>query len=123
MPGAFYSARRPRLVATPRSHTMCDMKGAVTIGLDRELERSLNRICSLSRRSWSEVVRDTLRPQLSLQAFEALRHRMIPLAEARGYFTDEDVFKPGSESPGPGLLNPDNADVAPPRSEAAHRNR
>jgi len=52
---------------------MYDMKGAVTIRLDRELERSLNRICKLSRRSRSDVVRDALRRQLSLQAFEALR--------------------------------------------------
>jgi len=72
---------------------MYDMKGAVTIRLDRELERSLNRICKLSRRSRSDVVRDALRRQLSLQAFEALRRRVMPFAEARGYLTDEDVFK------------------------------
>jgi predicted transcriptional regulator len=69
------------------------MKGAVTIRLDCQLERSLDRVCKLSRRSRNEVVRDALRRQLSLQAFETMRRRVMPFAEARGYLTDEDVFQ------------------------------
>ena len=41
----------------------------------------------------SEIVRDALRRQLSLLRFEELRRRALPFAEARGYLTDEDVFR------------------------------
>ena len=41
----------------------------------------------------SEVVRDAVRRQLALAEFQDLRRRVMPLAEARGYLTDEDVFK------------------------------
>lgn len=69
------------------------MKGVVTIRLDAELERMLDTFCRRSKRKRSEVVRDALRRQLSLFLFEQLRHKAMPFAEARGYLTDEDVFK------------------------------
>jgi len=65
----------------------------VTVRLDRGIKRLLTRACRRSGRSRSEVVRDALRRQLELSEFEDLRRRMIPYAEARGYLTDEDVFK------------------------------
>jgi hypothetical protein len=44
-------------------------------------------------RSRSEVVRDAVRRQLALANFQDLRRRIMPLAEARGYLRDEDVFR------------------------------
>jgi predicted transcriptional regulator len=73
--------------------TLSDMKNVVTIRLDDELEQMLGRVCRRSKRKRSEVVRDALRRQLSLLLFEQLRHKTMPFAEARGYLTDEDVFK------------------------------
>ncbi len=73
---------------------MHDMKTSVlTIRLDPELERQLTRAARRSGRSRSEVVRDAVRRQLALAQFEDLRRRITPLAEARGYLTDEDVFR------------------------------
>jgi predicted transcriptional regulator len=69
------------------------MKGMVTIRLDKELERLLDKFCRRSKRKRSDVVRDALRRQLSLLMFEQLRHKAMPFAEARGYLTDEDIFK------------------------------
>lgn len=69
------------------------MKGVVTIRLDEELERMLDQFCRRSKRKRSDVVRDALRRQLSLLMFEQLRHKAMPFAEARGYLTDEDIFK------------------------------
>ena len=40
----------------------------------------------------SEIVREALRRQVRLEAFEDLRRRIMPFAEARGYLTDEDIF-------------------------------
>jgi predicted transcriptional regulator len=73
---------------------MYHMKSAaVTIRLDPELEELLDKVCRETGRSRSDVVRDALRRQLTLQLFEEARRKMIPFAEAQGIFTDEDVFK------------------------------
>ena len=69
------------------------MKDALTIRLDRDLQRRLDRVCKQSGRTRSEVVRDALRRQLALLQFEQLRRQIMPFAEARGYLTDEDVFR------------------------------
>ncbi|MEK6611032.1 MAG: CopG family transcriptional regulator [Gemmatimonadota bacterium] len=69
------------------------MKDAVTIRLDRELQRRLDRLARESGCSRSEIVRDALRRQLAILQFEQLRRQILPFAEARGYLTDEDVFR------------------------------
>ena len=66
---------------------------AITIRLDASLEELLDRICEETGRSRSEVVRDALRRQLTLELFEEARRKIIPFAEAQGILTDEDVFK------------------------------
>ncbi|MDP2481256.1 MAG: ribbon-helix-helix domain-containing protein [Candidatus Palauibacterales bacterium] len=66
---------------------------AVTIRLDPDLEALLDRVCRATGRSRSEVVREALRRQLSLDLLEEARRQLIPFAEARGIYTDEDVFK------------------------------
>jgi metal-responsive CopG/Arc/MetJ family transcriptional regulator len=53
----------------------------------------LDQFCRRSKRKRSEVVRDAIRRQLSLMTFEQLRHKAMPFAEARGFFTDKDVSK------------------------------
>ncbi len=69
------------------------MKEVVTIRLETELRRKLDEVCEELGRTRSEVVRDALRRQLSLMRFERTRRRLIPFGEARGYLTDEDVFR------------------------------
>lgn len=69
------------------------MKATLTIRLDDDLERWLEQLCLQTGRNRSEIVRDALRRQLSLLRFEHLRRRVLPFAEARGYLTDEDVFR------------------------------
>jgi hypothetical protein len=41
----------------------------------------------------SELIREALQRQLALTRFEDLRQRTAPFAEARGWLTDEDVFR------------------------------
>ncbi len=69
------------------------MRNAVTVRLDSNLEKLLNRLCKQTGRTRSEVVRDALRRQLSLLQFEQLRRQTMPFAEARGYLTDEDISR------------------------------
>ncbi|MBN1448519.1 MAG: ribbon-helix-helix protein, CopG family [Bacteroidetes bacterium] len=69
------------------------MKNAVTIRLDRVLEKRLQEYSVTSGKSRSDIVRDALRRHLALMQFEQARERMLPFAEAAGYLTDEDVFR------------------------------
>ncbi len=72
---------------------MYDMRNAVTIRLDPDLEKLLDSLCRQTGRTRSELVREALRRQLSLFRFEQLRRNALPFAEARGYLTDEDVAR------------------------------
>ena len=73
--------------------TMSDMKtSTITIRLDKDLDDLLTKASRRSGKNRSEIAREALRRQLRISQFDALRQRMMPFAEARGYLTDEDVF-------------------------------
>jgi predicted transcriptional regulator len=70
------------------------MKSAtVTIRLDAKLQRDLDRLSRQLGRSRSDLVRDAVRRQIALLRFDQARRTLLPLAEAQGILTDEDVFK------------------------------
>ncbi len=69
------------------------MKQAITVRLDRDLQKRLDQVSKRLGISRSDVVRDAIRRQLSLLQFEQLRREILPFAEARGFLTDEDVFE------------------------------
>lgn len=64
----------------------------LTIRLDKDLVDLLKKASKRSGRNRSEIAREALRRQLRLEQFEALRKRIMPFAEARGFLTDEDIF-------------------------------
>lgn len=66
---------------------------SLTVRLDKDLERLLEQASRRSGRTRSDVAREALKRQLRISQFEALRARIAPFAEARGYLTDEDVFR------------------------------
>jgi predicted transcriptional regulator len=73
--------------------TMYNMKTAIlTIRLDEDLNRLLDDAAKKSGRNRSDIAREALKRQLRLSQFEAMRKRIMPLAEARGFLTDEDIF-------------------------------
>jgi predicted transcriptional regulator len=65
----------------------------ITIRLDANLDKLLTKAARLSGKSRSEIAREALRRQLRISQYDLLRRRMMPFAEARGYLTDEDVFR------------------------------
>ena len=67
--------------------------GTVTVRLQPELERQLDDVSGVLGMTRPEFVRDALPRQLAIRRFEAIRARLMPFAEARGYLTDEDVFE------------------------------
>ena len=64
----------------------------LTIRLDKDLDKLLNKASKQLGKNRSEIAREALRRQLRISQFDALRKRIMPFAEARGFLTDEDVF-------------------------------
>lgn len=65
----------------------------LTFRLDAKLKKQLERISAESGRSRSELVRDAIRGRVERNGFEQVRDALLPLGEAAGLLTDEDVFR------------------------------
>lgn len=65
----------------------------MTIRLDAKIQRELHRLSRRLERSRSDIVRDVVRRQVTLLRFEQSRRTLLPLVEAQGILTDEDVFR------------------------------
>jgi len=69
------------------------MDTKITIRIDKELDKLLEEASKRSGQSKSELVRQALRRQLSIESFQQLRKELLPYGEAQGWLTDEDVFR------------------------------
>jgi len=67
--------------------------GSLTVRIPEQLEQQLELLCKQQQRSTSEVLRESLRQYISQAQLRLLREQLRPYAEARGFLTDEDVFK------------------------------
>lgn len=67
--------------------------GTLTIRIDEQLENDLERIARTQHRTKSELAREMLRKRVAVERFRELRRRALPLAEAAGYISDEDIFR------------------------------
>ena len=66
--------------------------GTINIRIGDELDSELEKLARLQHRTKSDLVRDMLRKRIAVEKFRALRRQALPLAEAAGYLTDEDIF-------------------------------
>ena len=66
--------------------------GTLTIRIDDELEKDLDQLAKALHRTKSQLAREILRKNIAVERFRQLRRKALPLAEAAGYLTDEDVF-------------------------------
>jgi predicted transcriptional regulator len=69
------------------------MDTTLTIRIDKELEQLLEEASIRSGRSKSELVRQAIKRQLSIESFQQLRKELLPYGEEKGWLTDEDVFR------------------------------
>ena len=69
------------------------MRETITISLPGSLRKKLDRTIKEEHLNRSDVVREALRRYFSIREFRRLRGTLIPLAEERNLFTDEDVFR------------------------------
>lgn len=69
------------------------MRETMTISLPAWLRRRLDKLTKEERLNRSDVVREALRQYLARREFQRLRTILVPEAEKRGLYTDEDVFR------------------------------
>ena len=67
--------------------------GTLTIRIDEQLERDLDKLAKSLHLTKSDLAREMLRKRIAVERFRELRRKALPLAEAAGYVTDEDVFR------------------------------
>ena len=76
----------------PRN-TMSCMETTLAIRITSDLKRQLDDLSRRTHRSSSELVRESIRRFIASEQIAAVRKMTMPLAEAQGFVTDEDVFK------------------------------
>ncbi|MCP5353175.1 MAG: ribbon-helix-helix protein, CopG family [Chromatiales bacterium] len=64
----------------------------LTMRIDDQMAADLQAIADAQHRTKSDVAREMLRKDIALEKFRQLRRTAMPLAEAAGYLTDDDVF-------------------------------
>ena len=69
------------------------METTLSIRLDNELYTLLDQMAKRTGRPKSELVREAIRKQMSIESFQQIRNRILPFAEAKGLLTDEDIWK------------------------------
>ena len=67
--------------------------GTLTIRIDNELENDLEQLAKSQHRTKSDLAREMLRKRVAVERFRELRRKALPLAEAAGYLSDEDIFR------------------------------
>jgi predicted transcriptional regulator len=66
---------------------------AMTIRLPPQLRQRLQKLCRKQHRSASDVVRESLGRYIEAEQLRDAREKLRPFAQAKGFVTDEDVFK------------------------------
>jgi predicted transcriptional regulator len=69
------------------------MDPTLTVRVSPDLKRQLDALSRRTHRSSSDLVRESLRRFIASEQMAAIRKMTVPLAEAQGFVTDEDVFK------------------------------
>jgi metal-responsive CopG/Arc/MetJ family transcriptional regulator len=69
------------------------MRESIPISLPEKLQAELDQLTGAKGVSRSDLIREAVREYLFARKFRSLRRQLIPYAEARGIYTDEDVFR------------------------------
>ncbi len=65
----------------------------LTLRIPDELKAQLEALSLQQQRPASELVRESLRQYVAAEQLKALRRMTVPLAEAQGLVTDDDIFQ------------------------------
>lgn len=64
----------------------------LTLRIDDKLDKELNELAAATGKSKSDIAREAIKSQVFLTRLEALRAKGVPMAQAHGILTDQDVF-------------------------------
>lgn len=65
----------------------------ITLKISDDLKEQLEELSQRQQRPESEVVSESLRRYIATEQLKAIRRATVPLAEAQGFLTDEDIFR------------------------------
>jgi len=65
----------------------------LNLRLPEDLKEQLEELSRQLQRPTSELVRESIRRYIVTEQLKAIRRVTVPLAEAQGFLTDEDIFK------------------------------
>ena len=65
----------------------------LTLRIPDDLKDQLEELSRQLQRPTSELVRESIRRYIVTEQLKAIRRATVPLAEAQGFLTDEDIFK------------------------------
>jgi predicted transcriptional regulator len=85
-------AGRPLLARMRPPHYNWIMS-TITLDISDDLKEQLEELSRKQQRPASELVQDSLRRYIAVEQLKAIRRVTVPLAEAQGFLTDEDIFK------------------------------
>ena len=69
------------------------MRGLISIRLPEKMQKELESISKIERKSKSENIREALSKYLAVKRFQKKKKKVLPFAEAEGLLTDEDIFR------------------------------
>jgi metal-responsive CopG/Arc/MetJ family transcriptional regulator len=69
------------------------MRETITISIPKSIKQKLDGMMKREHLNRSDIIREALRQYFIRQEFRRLRQLMVPEAEKRGIYTDEDVFR------------------------------
>lgn len=69
------------------------MRETITISLPKSLRRILDQAVKEDQLNRSDVIREALRRYFAVREFRRLRGIMVSLAEKKGLYKDEEIFR------------------------------
>jgi len=69
------------------------MRETITVSIPKSIKQKLDGMIKREHLNRSDIIREALRQYFARQEFRRLRRLMVPEAEKRGIYTDEDVFR------------------------------
>lgn len=68
------------------------MREIISISVDKETKKRLQQLAKLTGRNKSEIITRAIRKYVFSQEFRLHRKALIPYAESKGYYLDEEIF-------------------------------
>lgn len=69
------------------------MNSTISVSIPKKMQAQLDKIAKREHLKKADIVRNALGRYIARQEFWAIREALVPEAQKKGIYTDEDVFK------------------------------